>query len=223
MSDFSIKHPSIFPLGPVAYARSKRKKHFSVFKSFRAAIDGILLTVQSQRNMRVHLGAALSVSLIATTLELDLSTRSTLIFSMALILFAEILNTSIEAIVDLYIEKFHHFAMIAKDAAAGGVLFLACATAFVFCSILWENQVTLLRPQKPLVYAAISGTVLIGAVISSINNKLLAALSFLTALCCAAFTCIYFNDFNFSGFILLILIVNIFSVFKKPSRLSSQT
>jgi diacylglycerol kinase (ATP) len=107
--------------------------------SFEAAIAGVLRTVATQRNMKVHTTAALLVMLVGMALPLDLATRSALIFAIAAVMFAEILNTALEAIVDLFIGTYHRLAMLAKDAAAAGVLLLAVGAIVIFFDIIIVN------------------------------------------------------------------------------------
>ena len=75
--------------------------------SLNCAIEGILWAVKTQRHMLFHLALAIT-----------------------LVLFAELVNTSIEVVVDLVSPEFHPLAQRAKDVAAGAVL-LASVGAFV--------------------------------------------------------------------------------------------
>lgn len=108
-------------------------------ESFRAALTGVLRCVASQRNMKIHVLSALMVMIVGMALPLDLSSRVALLFAVAIVFFAEILNTGLEAIVDLYVGEFHRLAMLAKDAAAGGVLVLAIATVLILTETLHSN------------------------------------------------------------------------------------
>jgi diacylglycerol kinase (ATP) len=107
--------------------------------SFRFALAGVLRTVATQRNMKVHIVAGLMVMIVGMALPLDLSTRVALLVSVSIVFFAEILNTALEALIDLFVKDFHRLAMLAKDAAAGGVLVFAVTTVFVLAEILWHE------------------------------------------------------------------------------------
>jgi diacylglycerol kinase (ATP) len=108
-----------------------------IVSSFRVAVAGVLRTVATQRNMKIHVVAGLMVMIVGMALPLDLSTRVALLFAVSIVFFAEILNTALEAIIDLFVKDFHRLAMLAKDAAAGGVLVFAVTTVFVLAEILW--------------------------------------------------------------------------------------
>ncbi len=107
--------------------------------SFRVAAAGVLRTVATQRNMKIHLLAGLMVMIVGMALPLDLSVRVSLLFSVSIVLFAEILNTALEALIDLFVTDFHRLAMLAKDAAAGGVLVFAVTTVLVLADILFTE------------------------------------------------------------------------------------
>ena len=107
--------------------------------SFRAAYTGVARTIATQRNMKLHLLSAMMVLVVGMMLPLDLASRVVLLFAIAVVFFAEILNTGLEAIVDLFIGEYHRLAMLAKDAAAGGVLVFSVATVLVFGEILYTR------------------------------------------------------------------------------------
>ena len=123
--------------------------------SFAAASAGVARTLATQRNMKIHWLAALMVTLVATALPFDLSIRVALIFSIALVLFAEILNTALEAFVDLHMKEHHRLAMLAKDAAAAGVLVLALGTVIVFTEMVYQQWQVVLDNQ-PAVWTTVT-------------------------------------------------------------------
>jgi len=110
-----------------------------VVASFRAAVSGVGRTVATQRNMKLHVVSALMVTIVGLALPFDLDLRVSLLFAIALVFFAEILNSGLEALVDLFVEDFHRLAMAAKDAAAAGVLVLSIAAALIFAEIVWSR------------------------------------------------------------------------------------
>ncbi|MCC7074900.1 MAG: diacylglycerol kinase family protein [Deltaproteobacteria bacterium] len=122
--------------------------------SFRAAIAGVLRTIAAQRNMKIHVVSGLMVLIVGMALPLGLEVRVALLFAVAIVWFAEILNTALEAFVDLHIRTYHRLAMMAKDAAAAGVLVLACATVVVLAEIL-TTQWHLVTDNLPAVQRAV--------------------------------------------------------------------
>lgn len=116
--------------------------------SFSAAFAGLARTIATQRNMKVHVISAFMVLLVGMALQLDLATRAALIFCSMVVWFAEILNTALEAFVDLHIRQYHRLAMLAKDAAAAGVLVLAVGTVLIFSEIVRAHLDQILSADK---------------------------------------------------------------------------
>ena len=90
--------------------------------SVNCAIEGILWAAKTQRHMLVHLLAAIVALFLALLLELTLQEFALLALAITLVLFAELVNTAIELIVDLVSPDYHILARRAKDVAAGAVL-----------------------------------------------------------------------------------------------------
>lgn len=90
--------------------------------SLNCAIEGVLWAAKTQRHMLVHLLAAVAVLLLALTLRLTLIEFALLALAIILVLFAELVNTALEVVVDLVSPDFHPLAQRAKDVAAGAVL-----------------------------------------------------------------------------------------------------
>lgn len=108
-----------------------------VLKSFRYALEGLKYTVITQRNMRIHFVVALAVLLISLYLPVSKFEVLVLFVSIILVLFAELINTAIEAVVDLVKEEYHPLAKIAKDVAAGAVLLTAGLAVIVGISVFY--------------------------------------------------------------------------------------
>ena len=90
--------------------------------SLNCAIEGILWAAGSQRHMLVHLLSAVAVLLVALMLGLTLLEFALLAMAIILVLFAELINTALEVVVDLVSPDYHPLARRAKDVAAGAVL-----------------------------------------------------------------------------------------------------
>lgn len=101
-------------------------------------------TVEHQPNMRTHLLAALMVGLVGSGIPLGLAERVTLIFCVLLVFFAEILNSALEALVDLATQEFDEKARLTKDAAAAAVLVLSIGSVVIFAALLVHNWDTVL-------------------------------------------------------------------------------
>jgi diacylglycerol kinase (ATP) len=122
-------------------ARAKRRRSWRVAetlqKSFGFATTGILHATSTQRNFRIHLAMGTLALGFGALLHVTLLELAIVGLTIAMVLALELVNTAIEAAVDLTIgEQYHPLAAIAKDCAAGAVLVAAFTSLFVACCIL---------------------------------------------------------------------------------------
>jgi diacylglycerol kinase (ATP) len=115
----------------------------SFYRSVTHAWNGLIHTVVHQRNMRMHIIAGLLVGLVGSGIRLGLAEKVTLIFCVLLVLFAEMLNSAMEQLVDLAIQQFDEKAKLTKDIAAAAVLVLAIGTVVLFAAVLVHNAETI--------------------------------------------------------------------------------
>ncbi|HCQ30822.1 TPA: diacylglycerol kinase [Candidatus Collierbacteria bacterium] len=90
--------------------------------SFRHAIDGFVHNIKTQPNFRFHLLATICVVLLGIYFSISIFEWLILVFTINMVLMAEMVNTSIESIVDLITLERREDARIAKDVSAGMVL-----------------------------------------------------------------------------------------------------
>ncbi|QWV96593.1 diacylglycerol kinase [Geomonas nitrogeniifigens] len=114
--------------------------------SVNCAIEGILHTTRTQKHMRYHFLAALAVLFVALLLRVSSIEFMLLALAISFVLFAELLNTAIEVVVDMISPDYHPMAKLAKDVAAGAVLVAAFGTAIMGYLVLakyvlpWQRQ-----------------------------------------------------------------------------------
>lgn len=92
--------------------------------------------------MKIHIAAALIVFIAAALLQLDRIRWLFLLLAVSVVFIAELVNTAVEAIIDLISPDEHELARVAKDTAAGAA-FVAAAFAvvigiLVFYEPVWE-------------------------------------------------------------------------------------
>lgn len=105
--------------------------------SFRYAAQGLAYSFVSQRNFRIHVITGLVVFGLGFWLQLDWIQLAVLVLTVAAVLVLELLNTAIEAVVDLAIgRRFHPLARIAKDCAAASVLVAAMSSLLIATFLL---------------------------------------------------------------------------------------
>lgn len=110
--------------------------------SFNYAIDGIIHTVRTQRNMRIHMIAALII--LTACFFYDLSKTEILIvtITITMVIASEMFNTAIECTIDVAANYYHPLAKIAKNTAAGAVLITAINAVAVGYILFWDKLST---------------------------------------------------------------------------------
>lgn len=93
--------------------------------SFKHAGQGIVHNIKTQPNFRFHLLAMISTTLLGIYFSINYLEWLALIFTFNMVIVAEMVNTSIEAMVDLITLERRQDAKVAKDVSAGMVLISA--------------------------------------------------------------------------------------------------
>jgi len=120
------------------------KTSISVFKSFKYAFNGISYVLITSRNFKIQLIFAVISLMIGFLLQISQSDYVILIATIMSVLILEILNTSIESIVDLVVKKeFSSLAKISKDTSAGAVL-LASINSVIIAVYIFVPKIKLL-------------------------------------------------------------------------------
>lgn len=96
--------------------------------SFPHAIRGILRTVGTERNLRVHLTAVCYVSWAGVLAGLSPTQWAVLFLCFGLVTALELVNTAVERLGDRITRERDPLIGAAKDAAAGAVLLAALAS-----------------------------------------------------------------------------------------------
>ena len=109
--------------------------------SFGYAFQGLWYALRTQRNMRVHTGMAILVTILGVVLHISAVEFAVIFVAITGVFITEMINTVIELCVDLSTPEYHPLAKIAKDVAAGAVLLNALLAivigSFVFGPHLW--------------------------------------------------------------------------------------
>ena len=108
-------------------------------ESFNAAIEGFIYVLKTERNMRVHYLAALFFLALGIYLNFTHIELLILCVTITLVLAAEMLNTTVELVVDMIETRFHPIARIIKDISAGAVL-LTSINAIIAGYIMFSRR-----------------------------------------------------------------------------------
>ena len=115
-----------------------KMKNDNFFEAWGNATNGIIYSATTQRNIRIQL--VLAVIVMVLSLFYGLNTAEFLLFAVFLVIFAELINTAIETVVDLFVDVYHPKAKISKDVAAGAVVLAACNALVVGYFIFFKEE-----------------------------------------------------------------------------------
>lgn len=107
--------------------------------SLNYALQGIIHTFKTQRNMRIHFSLAFIVLVGSLLLDVSKLELLALFFAIVFVLGMELINTSVEIIVDMITDRYSYRARIAKNIAAGAV-FLASVNAMIVGYLIFLDE-----------------------------------------------------------------------------------
>ncbi|MEN9203628.1 MAG: diacylglycerol kinase family protein [Thermostichus sp. DG_1_6_bins_120] len=114
-------------------------------KSFYYAGKGLVYAVRTQRNFRIHIAVAVVAFGLGFGLRLSAVEMALISLATGLVMALELVNTALEAVVDLTLgSEYHLLAAIAKDCAAGAVL-IAAGVALLVAAWLFLPPLLLLQ------------------------------------------------------------------------------
>lgn len=109
-------------------SRDDRKNERGIKKfinSFKYPISGFRYAYKNEQNLAVDIGIAMIVIIFGVLFKINITEWAILSLTVGLVISLELINTAIEATVDLVTEKYHPLAKVAKDTSSAAVLILA--------------------------------------------------------------------------------------------------
>ncbi len=116
------------------------RRRITLVESFNYAVEGVIHVLRTHRNMRIHFAAAVAVLVLALVLGVDRVELVALLLSITFVLIAEMINSAIEAAIDMATSQFDPLAKLAKDIAAGAVL-IASINAVVVGYLIFSAEI----------------------------------------------------------------------------------
>jgi diacylglycerol kinase (ATP) len=140
------------------------RKPSNWLESLNCAIEGILWAARRDRHVRYHFIATLALIFIALFFNVTALEFFLLVLAALLVIFAEMVNTAIESVVDLITEEYNENARRAKDVAAGAVL-LTSVGAIILGYLVLSGHIFPLFESEPTLAQAPRGSVPAGSLL----------------------------------------------------------
>ena len=112
-------------------------------KSFFHAIDGIIYTTKNEHNMVIIIPCMILAIIAGWTFKISATEWLFMILVIGLVIGTEMINTAIEALVDLETMKYNELAKIAKDTASSATLVFSIV-AFTGALIMFVPKLIML-------------------------------------------------------------------------------
>ena len=101
-------------------------------KTFLNAQKGMRLVLKSESNIRIHLFAAVFIIASAICLHFSAAKLCILLLTIAAVICSEMMNSAIEFTLDaVYHNKYSRLVGMAKDIAAGAVMFTSIIAVII--------------------------------------------------------------------------------------------
>lgn len=129
-------------------SRDERKRQKGIKKflnSFTYPIKGLKYAYRNEQNLAVDVGIALIVLIVGIIFKLNVTEWAIISLTVALVIGFELVNTAIEAVVDLVTEEYHPLAKVAKDTAAAAVFIMAIAAIIIGLIIFLPKIILILK------------------------------------------------------------------------------
>lgn len=124
----------------VSRDKLKKKGIKRLINSFKFAKDGIVYAFKYEQNITVHSVAMLIAIIMGIYFKISVTEWLVITMIIGLVIATELINTSIEATIDLITEQKHPLAKIAKDTAAGAVLIFGI-TALIIAAVIFIPKI----------------------------------------------------------------------------------
>lgn len=142
-------------------------------------MEGIVYALRTQRNVKIHFVVTALVLFASVWLSITKTELILLLITIALVLVTEMINSSLEVVLDLAVERYHPLARVAKDVAAGAVLFATLNAVVVGYLIFFEalkgpvvtTIVSVRRSPEHVALVALGLTVLLVLILKAFTGK----------------------------------------------------
>ena len=129
-------------------SRDERKNEKGLKKfinSFSYPIKGLKYAYRNEQNLAFDVGMALIVTIFGFIFKIDKVEWLVLVLTIGLVISCELINTAIEATVDLVTQEYHPIAKVAKDTSAAAVFVFAIVSVIVGLIIFLPKVILLFK------------------------------------------------------------------------------
>ena len=140
--------------------KKERARDKRLVDSFNFAIEGLISALKNEKHMKVHILAAIIIVILAIIINASKVEILIISLSVSFVIITELVNTAVEAIIDLVSPERHPLAKLAKDVAAGAVLVAAINALCVGYLLFYDKLLDIFDSKNDLhIMAARKGNI----------------------------------------------------------------
>jgi len=119
--------------------KANKKRLNYQFRSFGFAVKGLISFFSMEFKSVIHLIIAFTAILLGLIFKISPNEWCILILTIVIVFISEIINTSIEKIIDMIHPEYHKKAGMIKDLSAGAVLLVSIGAVVIGIIIFLPN------------------------------------------------------------------------------------
>ncbi|MFC7060669.1 diacylglycerol kinase [Halobacillus seohaensis] len=120
-----------------------KDRNHKKWMGLKYAVQGVKHVFQTEKNFKTHFSMSIIVIILGFFLRVSLVEWAVLFTIMALVISLEMINSSIERIMDYLSPEWHSIVGDIKDIAAGAVLLAAVSSIIIGCLIFLPKLIAL--------------------------------------------------------------------------------
>ena len=123
----------------------KQEKHKKMsFKRFlnsiKYSVDGLVNAYQNEQSLWLHAMSTIIIVILGFALQISFIQWAIIVIALVIVLAVELLNTAIEATVDLVTKEIHPLAKVAKDCGSAAA-FVSSIMVFIICCFIFIPKI----------------------------------------------------------------------------------
>lgn len=123
----------------------KQEKHKKMsFKRFlnsiKYSVDGLVNAYQNEQSLWLHAMCTIIIVILGFALQISFIQWAIIVIALVVVLAVELLNTAIEATVDLVTKEIHPLAKVAKDCGSAAA-FVSSIMVFIICCFIFIPKI----------------------------------------------------------------------------------
>lgn len=157
----------------------KNVKNKNFYTAMGHAIDGVVRAFKTERNLRIDYIIGLFVLIASLFFDFTKTEFACLCLTIGFVIFSEMINSTVEYVVDLITDKYDDRAKAAKDIAAGGV-FVSALVAVVVSYFLFVDKIymatnnvlsTILSSKLYILFTIMFATIILAVILKGVFSK----------------------------------------------------